>query len=175
MSRNNTPLTVMQFFTSTEEFPFIKGDVVDVAATLELTEYNGNRSVTVIAKEIKASDDESEHILNANRAFEEWMCGRPLSKSVLTRLLPRREDFAVLYRFLRANGGYALPPETLPHKLGGKINYGRIRVIIEAMRELGLVSVSEGMNRFELTLCEVHGKVSLDEAPIIKGLKEAIQ
>ena len=175
MSRNNTPLTVMQFFTSTEEFPFIKGDVVDVAATLELTEYNGNRSVTVIAKEIKASDDESEHILNANRAFEEWMCGRPLSKSVLTRLLPRREDFAVLYRFLRANGGYALPPETLPHKLGGKLNYGRIRVIIEAMRELGLVSVSEGMNRFELTLCEVHGKVSLDEAPIIKGLKEAIQ
>ena len=175
MSRNNTPLTVMQFFTSTEEFPFIKGDVVDVAATLELTEYNGNRSVTVSAKEIKASDDESEHILNANRAFEEWMCGRPLSKSVLTRLLPRREDFAVLYRFLRANGGYALPPETLPHKLGGKINYGRIRVIIEAMRELGLVSVSEGMNRFELTLREVHGKVSLDEAPIIKGLKEAIQ
>ena len=175
MTRNNMPLTVMQFFTSTEEFPFIKDDVVDVAATLELTEYNGSQSVTVIAKDIKASDDESEHLLNANRAFEEWMCGRPLSRSVLTRLLPQREDFALLYRFLRSNGGYHLPPETLVHKLGGSINYGRIRVIIEAMRELGLVTVSEGMNRFQLTLCEVHGKVNLDDAPIIKGLKEAIQ
>ncbi len=175
LARNNTPLSVMQFFTSTEEFPFVKGDVVDVAATLELTEYNGVRSVSVIAKDIKASDEESAFILNANRAFEEWMRGRPLSKSVLTRLLPQREDFAALYRFLRKNGGYALPPETLVHRLGGKINYGKIRVIIEAMRELGLVSVSEGMNGFELTLCEVHGKVSLDDAPVIKGLKEAIQ
>ena len=175
MSRNGAGITAMCFFVTPEEFPYCRGDVVDIAATLEINTYNGNQSVAVYIKDIKYSDDDSERILNANRAFEALLCGRQLSQAVLKRLLPDRDDFAAVYRFLRNNGGYHYPAETIAHRLGGKINFGRIRVILEAMKQLHLINYTEGMNSSHITLNPTSGKVSLDAAPVIKALKEAIQ
>ena len=117
----------------------------------------------------------SERILNANRAFETFISGRELPQSVLKRLLPERDDFAAVYRYLRNNGGYRYPIDTLPHRLGGKINFGRIRVILEAMKQLSLINYTEGMGISSITLNPTSGKVSLEAAPVIKALKEAIQ
>ena len=147
---------------------------VEQAAT-KINTYNGNQSVAVYIKEIKYSDDDSERILNANRAFESLLCGRRLSQTVLKRLLPERGDFAVVYRYLRNNGGYRYPVETLTHRLGGKINFGRIRVILEAMKQLSLINYTEGMSDSSITLNPTSGKVSLEAAPVIKAIKEAIQ
>ena len=175
LSRNGAGITAMCFFVTPGEFPYCKGDVVDIAATLEINTYNGNQSVAVYIKEIKYSDDDSERILNANRAFESLLCGRRLSQTVLKRLLPERGDFAVVYRYLRNNGGYRYPVETLTHRLGGKINFGRIRVILEAMKQLSLINYTEGMSDSSITLNPTSGKVSLEAAPVIKAIKEAIQ
>ena len=46
VSKGGNSLKVMQFFTAPEEFPFIKGDIIDIAATLEINEYNGVKSVS---------------------------------------------------------------------------------------------------------------------------------
>lgn len=165
----------MYFFVTPDEFPYCRGDVVDIAATLEINTYNGLSSVAVYIKDIKYSDVDSERILNANRAFETFISGRELPQSVLKRLLPERDDFAAVYRYLRNNGGYRYPIDTLPHRLGGKINFGRIRVILEAMKQLSLINYTEGMGISSITLNPTSGKVSLEAAPVIKALKEAIQ
>ena len=175
LSRNGAAIRAMRFFTSPEEFPFVKGDIIDIAATMEINEYNGMKSVSLIVKDVKASADDSERILNANRAFEEFLAGRPLSRPIIERLVPSRGDFALLYRLLQTNRGYRLPAETLVHKLGGKVNFGRIRVMLEAMRQLGLIAYEEGITGASITLNQVSGKVNLDSAPIIIALKEALQ
>ena len=174
-SRAGASLTAMYFFTEPKDFPYQKGDVVDVAATLEINDYNDTKSVSVIIKDIKASAEDSEKILNANRAFETFVTGGALPQPVLRRLLPERSEFAAVYRFLRNQGEYAFAPETLPYRLGGKINFGRIRVILEAMKQLGLITYIEGMGTTRISLNPTGGKVSLESAPIIKALKEAIQ
>ena len=94
---------------------------------------------------------------------------------MLKRLLPAREDFAAVYRFLRNNGGYSYLTETLTHRLGGQINYGRIRVILEAMKQLNLIQLTEGLSESRITLNPTSGKVNLEAAPVIQALKEAIR
>lgn len=169
-SRNNSKITVMKFFTAKEEFPYEIGDELDLAVTLDVNEYNGTENLSVIAKDIKASSDNSEEILKSKQLYEDFLIGRKLTSSQLAQIFPTRDDFALLYRFLRQNNGYKFCLENLMHKLDNKLSFGKIKVIVEAMKELNLVKVSQGLKSCEIELCEVTGKVSLDTAPIIKKL-----
>lgn len=171
LSRNNTIINAMKFFTSTEEFPYAIGDTLDLAVTLDINEYNGNTSVSVITKAIKASADNSEEILKSQRIFENFCNGNKLSVDELQSILPDRNDFALLYRFLKSNNGYDYPFETLVYKLDNKLSFGKIRVILEAMSELGLIEICEGLKVSHIKLIEVTGKVDLDSARIISKLK----
>lgn len=170
-SRNNTTINAMKFFTSTEEFPYKIGDTLDLAVTLDINEYNGNVSVSVITKAIKSSSDNSEEILKSQRIFENFCNGNNLSPEELQSILPDRNDFALLYRFLKSNNGYSFPFETLVYKLDNKLSFGKIRVILEAMSELGLIEICEGLKVSRIKLIEVTGKVDLDSARIISKLK----
>ena len=78
----------------------------------------------------------------------------------------------MLYRFLRANGGYGFGFDTLVYKLGNRLSLGKIRVALEAMNELGLITISEGMNISKITVNQVSAKVNLESAAIIKRLTE---
>lgn len=71
--------------------------------------------------------------------------------------------------------GYSYLTETLTHRLGGQINYGRIRVILEAMKQLNLIQLTEGLSESRITLNPTSGKVNLEAAPVIQALKEAIR
>ncbi len=172
LSRDSATLSAVKFFTSTGEFPYQKGDTVDLAAILDINEYNGTRSVSVIIKDIKASADNTEEILESQRIFEDFCCSNPLTKDRLKSILPSRDDFALVYRFLKSNGGYRYPVESLVRKLGYRLSMGKIRVILEAMNELGLITIQEGMFSSNIAVNEVSGKVSLESAEIIKRLTE---
>ena len=172
LSRNGAVINALCFFTSREEFPYKKGDLLDLAVTLDTNEYNGNVSVSVIVKAVKADSDNSLEILQSERIFEEFCLGNPLSKQQLLSILPTRDDFALLYRFLKSNGGYNFSFDTLVHKLDNKLSFGKIRVILIAMNELNLIEVCESMKSSTIKLNEVRGKVSLDSARIIRKLKE---
>ena len=51
------------------------------------------------------------------------------------------------------------------------LSFGKIKVIIEAMRELGLLVVKEGLEQTNITLIDVKEKVVLESAQIIKSLR----
>ena len=175
LTRGNTTINAMKFFTSSDEFPYIKGDMLDLAVTLDTNEYNGSISVSTIIKAIKASSDNTQEILESQRIFEDFCLGNPLSQNQIKSIIPDRNDFALLYRFLKSNGGYNFPANTLVHKLDNKLSFGKIRVILEAMSELGLIEISEGIKDNHIRLIEVAGKVDLSSAGIISKLKEVSQ
>ena len=172
LSRGGVTLSAMLFFTSTHEFPYEKGALLDIAATLELNEYNGSKSVSVVIKDIKVHDDDPRRILASGRIFEAFCRGSMLSRTQLLSILPERDDFALLYRYLREKGGYHYRIETLPGKLGYRLSYGKIRSALEAMNELGLIEIREGLKRSKITLKNVSGKVDLESASIIRKLRE---
>ncbi len=174
-SRGNSTITAMKFFTSTDEFPYVRGDVLDLAVTLDTNEYNGTTSVSVIIKAIKANADDTEEILKSQRVYEDFYMGNTPEKEKLLSITPNRDDFALLYRFLKASTGYGFPAQTLVHKLDNKLSFGKIRVILKAMSELGLIQICEGLRGTRIKMLEVAGKVQLETADIIKRLKEVSQ
>ena len=169
--RNNSTVTVMKFFTTQQEFPYVVGDMLDLAVTLDINEFNGQRNLSIIAKEIKPSALDTEKFLQSQRNYEDFKLGLKLSPEQIDDLLPNREDFAILYVFLRKTGGYAFPIETLVHKLDYKLSIGKIRVILDAMSELSLVTVSEGINSAQIRVSQVSKKVDLNSADTIIKLR----
>ncbi len=174
LTRKRSSLHAMLFNTSREEFPYEIGTVMDIAATLDLNEYNGNTSVSVIIKDFKAHSEDPKAILDSQRVFEGFCRSLSLKKDQLRNIYPTREDFALLYRFLRENGGYSYRADTLPAKLQYRVSYGKIRVMLEAMSETGLIEIREGLKTNRITLRPVSGKVQLENAQIIKRLMEVI-
>ena len=175
LSRGSVSMSAMLFFTSTEDFPYEKGEVLDIAATLEINEYNDRSSVSVIVKDVKAHDEDAEQTLSSGRIFETFCRGGRLRREELQSILPDREDFALLYRYLRDRGGYNRRTETLVGRLQNRLSYGKIRVALEAMNDLGLIRIMEGIRSNRITLNRVAGKVNLESAPIIKRLREVTQ
>lgn len=171
LRRNNASVTVMKFFTTQQEFPYEIGDILDLAVTLDINEFNGQRNVSVIAKDIKPSALNTEEFLQSQRNYEDFRLGLTLTKSQLSDLLPSRDDFASLYVFLRKAGGYAYPIETLVHKLDYKLSIGKIRIILDAMSELSLVAVSEGVNSAQIRVSQVSQKVDLNSAETVIKLR----
>ena len=172
LTRGGVTMSAMLFFTSTDEFPYEKGELLDIAATLDINEYNSKRSVSVIIKDVKAHSENPQEILTGKRVFECFCRGGSLSRKQLRELLPDRNDFALLYRFLREHNGYRHAAETLVSRLQNRISYGRIRVALEAMNELGLIRIEEGLKSARILLNPVSGKVDLETATIIKKLRE---
>lgn len=171
LSRAGTSITALLFFTSPDEFAFEPGDVVDLAVTLDKNEYNGNVSVSVIIKDIKSSAVNPREILEDLRTYEEFCLGNVTDKAKLSSILPDRNDFALVYRYIKSHGEYNLPCETLVHKLDNKLSFGKIKVILETMKELRLIEYSEGLKSCHISLNQVEGKVNLESADIIKRMR----
>ena len=83
------------------------------------------------------------------------------------------QGLGMKYRgYLKSNGGYAFETATLVHMLDNRLSFGKIKVILEAMRELRLIEISEGMKTSKISVLPVNGRVDLESAPIIKKLRE---
>lgn len=170
VSRDNSVVTAMCFNVDLAGFAYNVGDVVDLAVALDKNFFAGNTYLSVIVRDMKLSCVDNEAQLISERIFERFLTGRSIRTDDARTILPDRADFSVVYRFLRDNGGYTGTIDMLSVKTS--LPLGKLRVVLVAMCELGLAEVSEGMNKAEITLCQVNGKVSLDTAPIITELKE---
>ncbi len=175
LERNGARVTAMKFFTSKEQFSYKPEDVVDLAVTLGVNEYNGNTSVSVIIKDIKPNSVDTTKFLESQRIFERLCAGSLLNPEQIKSLLPSRSDFALLYRYLRQVGDFEMPVEALAYRFNDKLSIGKIRVIIESLKELGLIDFIEGIKTCKISIRQVNTKVDLESAHIIKRLKEGLQ
>ncbi|MBQ7504181.1 MAG: single-stranded-DNA-specific exonuclease RecJ [Ruminococcus sp.] len=166
-------INAIKFKCSSGEFPYKIGDVVDVAVTLDTNEYNGSQNLSIIIKDIKFSDLDYTEYINSNRIFESFCRGEFVSDNDLNTIIPNRGDFAIVYRALKslANSDN-ISLDVFTHNLKGNVTYGKVRVILEAMNDLGLIAFYEDTKKCSLKLLNVNTKVNLDDAEIIKSLKE---
>ena len=172
LARGDSVVTAMRFSTTLAEFPYLVGDVVDLAVTLDVNIYNNIENLSVCIREMRFSDLDEDEYISTKELFESFCRGDDITRDQALALTPNREEFAVVYRFLKANGGCRYPVDTLLYRLRAGISYGKLRVILECMNELGLIRIDEGLYDCEIRLCEVEGKVNLTDSLIIRKLQE---
>ncbi len=177
VTRGGAVHTVMCFGMPSDMFHYTVGDTVDLAVALDKNFYKNNVYLSIIARDIRYSGFESERHLNSMRLYDRFVLGRPLAKKYsqyFPMLIPKRDDFALVYRYLKSVGSIEINLETLSYRLGS-MPCGKLRTCLDAMAELSLISLFEGPKTLKITVLDVKGKVDIDSAPILRKLREVEQ
>ncbi len=171
LKRDDTYITAIKFGMTSNEVFYRVGDVVDLAVTLDINTFRGQESLSIFIKDIKYSDCTNEAQINDLRIFEKFASRCPLTYEEAQSILPSREDFALVYRFLRKSGTFTQGEYFLLKSLDYKIKMGKLRIILHSMKELGLIYWTQGLYGSKIELRE-SGRVNLDKSIFIRKLRE---
>lgn len=167
LSRTGIRVQAVKFSCTAADFPYEKGDFIDLAVGIKRNEYMNRVSVSIIVKNIRPHGVNEDKLLSEIRTFERLMRGDMISYELAAEMLPDRELNAAVYRFIRSRGGWNYGTEILCTRLNEQ-RYGAVMCSVEAMKQLHLLEFSGE----RLTIPNETVKVNFDDASIIKRLKE---
>lgn len=167
-TRETSSVIAMKFRTTALEFPFCVGDAVDLAVTFEPNEFLGQRRISINIRNIKFHASNDEILFAQAEKFDRVMRGEKVDNAA--EILPDRGDTVQVYKYLRSAGKWRYGTETLCVRLGRPTEfYGKTAVSLEALIELGILIKDDEGN---ITLPEESIKVNLDDAPILRRIKD---
>ena len=170
-SRSGHSVTCMRFHTTPQEFPYLPGDVLDLAVTLECREYRGENTLSVFIRDMKLSHMDTNALILGRLTYEKWKRGERLTAQEAERLLPARGEFAALYRFLRGQGGWDQSVLVLLHRLGcPQIGLDKLLVALEVLAEHGLITLRMDGELACAALKDVTEKVDLFRSDILETI-----
>ena len=110
---------------------------------------------------------DDEVLFDAMNSFDDIMSGRNTGH---ISALPDRDFIALVYKFIRSKGKWRYDNEILCKRLGlDAASYAKVCVALEALTELGTIVYDGDGN---LTLPQENIKVNLNDAPVLKRIKE---
>lgn len=146
------------------------GDRLDIVFSPQINEFRGNRTVQLQICDLRPAPTRAQLEQELFRRLRE---GEALSRWEAGLLLPSRQDFTRLWRFLErtcAGGGVSASPSLLKQAArqpDGRWAYGRTLVCFHVMGERGLLRMEES----ELRLCRPEQKVDLEQAELMRQLR----
>ncbi len=160
LSKNGHSMQAMLFSTPTAEFPFSVGDLVDVAVTLAINEYNGAKNVTVMVKAIKKSGISEDAVFNDLALYDAFKCGEQADYPTVVR-----DDIIAVYRQISASAN----EEALKQRLLGSTGMFKTLIALDVLEELGLIIRRCGISGNQIRV--VSGKkAELENSEILKRL-----
>ncbi len=174
VTRNNSRLSLMRFSMTTEEFPYREGDKLDIAVNLELNVYQGTESITFNVKDIRISDFDTDKAMMELQDYDLYKSG-VVRRSIRDKY-PTREEFAAVYRFIRADKAKIYTIDSLCWRLRDSgVFVFKLLMILDIMKELGLVEYTRDADRIWIRICEVESRVDLRGSRMYRKLEEDIK
>lgn len=160
------------FGMSEEQFPFFEGDMVDVAATCEISPYNGEDRVSVKIRDIRPSSLSQEKLFSGNLLYDSYKRGEMLPFEEI----PERNDFAAVYRYLKSVGQFKGETDVLFGRITGiytdlNMDACKMKLILDIMEEMGLIIRSFDGKNETLIINPDCPKVDLDKSKLLEKLR----
>lgn len=168
LSRNGASVSALMFGVSAEQFPFEIADTVDLAVNLDVNEYRGQESVSVLIKAVRKSDSDQEKTAQQIRIYDSFYSEETVSVEML-QILPDRSETGSLYKYIaKSNGKVAF--KKAKTALYTSIPIGKVKIAADVLCELGIIQkcVENGVTYLSLKNSAV--KVDLADSKIIKRL-----
>ncbi|MBQ2676354.1 MAG: single-stranded-DNA-specific exonuclease RecJ [Clostridia bacterium] len=165
LCRDGASVTAVKFSSTCENLGFVKGDRVDVAVTLDKNIYQGNENLSVIIKEIRSSDVDSDKLMQGVRDYENY-CRFSTLPSIS---VPDRNEIAEVYKAVRNCKSLFVNEDSMCVRLNTD-NYTKTRIILDILCELQLIqlNVSSGL---QIDYIPTDKKVDLESSHILRTLK----
>ena len=118
----------------------------------------------------------------AERAlYEKFRRGEALTRQEAAALLPSREEFVALWRYLKGHAQPGPLEETAPRlarsiarSAGRRETVMRTLVCLEVFDERGLIRLERTTDHLHIALRPVEGKVDLEDSSILRRLRRII-
>lgn len=167
------------FFSATAAAAGIApGDRIDVAFTPQINTFRDVRSVQLQLCDLRPAltRAQAEHAL-----YEKFCSGAPLTQREAAALLPEREDFVAVWKFLKRSAA-AAPLEDSDVRLYKLISRSlppqrphiRTAVCLEVLDERGLISLRRSAGRVYISLNQTTGKVDLEQSSLMLRLRAVL-
>ncbi len=141
LGKNGQSLWVVCFGQTPENFPFVQGDLLDVALTLGTSLWNEQEVVSLRAVDIRLAGVDWENLHLQKQYYEMFCRGEVLPEEVTAVLEPSRQELALVYRYLQQTAMPLPGCDMLYGRLYGKgIGYLKLRLIIDILIELEVVA-----------------------------------
>ncbi len=165
LTRDGSVVQALMFGKTPDAFGFEVGDTVDIAVTLDVSEYYGDKQLSVIIREIRPSG-ESEIDIETQTLYNDFYAGQV---GDTTPIRPSREEIGLVYRCCTSPVGR----EMLVNKLTGRLPRGKILAALDILCELGLVAA--GTEKGNTLFAQVAGvRSDLEKSEILRKLKEGV-
>ncbi|MDQ5984061.1 MAG: Single-stranded-DNA-specific exonuclease RecJ [Eubacteriales bacterium SKADARSKE-1] len=171
-NRDNQSITAMKFFTTAEEFYYIEGDLLDLAVTLDKSEFNGRESLSVFIEDMKFSQLDNEILLKQKRLYETIKKSEYLDLVSLEKVFPTREDFSYVYKCIKTSRLKVFDVNILYFRLKEyNLDFCKLLLIFDVMAELGLIDLNINGDIYGVKIKGIEKKVDLNSSSILNGLK----
>ena len=161
------------FSTTSADAGLSVGDKVDIAFYPQINEYRGGKSIQLLVTDLRPARTRAQ---TERALFERFHRGESITAAEAAALLPTRQEFVHLWKYLSGQPGEV--EVTVPHLAksvarcaGTRETYMRTMVCLEVMGERGLLNVQYCSDHVRVSTRQVEGKVDLEESHIIKKLK----
>jgi len=159
------------FFSASDWLPE-QDSLVDAAFCPQINEYRGQRSVQLQLVDLRPSRQEQE-------LYRRYLQGLDLTGEQARRLLPVREEFVMLWRWLKRQTEQSGPPEqtaadiaaAVARAAGTKEDLLHTRVCLDVLAERGLTRMTAAEDRLRVELVPTAGKVDLEDSDILRRLR----
>lgn len=170
--KNGTVFNVVCFFVKPQGFCASPGDVVDVAFTVSINEYQGQKSVSLKFKAIRMSNTDTDLLVVGQQRYECYLRGENLDSD----MIPTRDETAVIYRYLKCLSQTEYSPNAIYCHLAQKaqLDYLKFRIALDVMKELDLIrtELRQGVKTTFVNLSAQ--RVSLEDSSIIRSLQQKL-
>ncbi|MCI9449441.1 MAG: single-stranded-DNA-specific exonuclease RecJ [Clostridiales bacterium] len=187
LKHSNMIITALCFRVPLTELDIYPGDVVDVLYNLDINEFQGTKTLQMIVKDIRLTENQLKKEIREHDIFDSlYSCDGKISLSheEIENTVPDRGDFAAVYTTLKRelrveHEVFSIRALShLLHTCGHNISYVKLKFIITVFRELNLIGVEELDAELEIYAFKyiyVKDKINLDRSAILKRLKSEVR
>ena len=175
LRRDGVAMDAIFFSANTAACGIENGQRLDIAFTLQINQFRGNRTVQLQLCDLRPAPTRSQL---ERSLFRRLQAGEALSPWEASLMLPQRRDFAHLWRYLEqlcAAGPAQAPMDQLLRQVtrsfSGHRSYGKALVCLHVMDERGLIQVVVQDHQATVRLCRPREKVDLEQAGMMRQLR----
>ena len=166
------------FSTNARRAGVALGDVVEIAYTPQINEFRGVRSVQLNLIDIRPDEASRRAQKTAQDYYRQFSAGEALTKEALDALLPERQDFVAVWKYLRDNAERGVVREDfgclcrkIARYAARPCSFGKTRVCLDVFAELGLLQISQRPKHVRIRLLPGAQKADLEKSAILNNLK----
>lgn len=171
VSRGNARLNFVKFSTTPEEFPYPEGSDLDFAVGMDINLYQNREYLSFNIKDIRLSDFDTETAMREIQLYEQYRRG-VLSHGIRGKF-PAREEFAAVYRYLKKSTLTVHSIDVILSALSiPTLGAFKLLMILEVMKESGLIDCTQDGDFLHIQLIPVSEKVDFNSSALYRKLKE---